>query len=157
MHKPLTHRVGARRPAGGLLWLITLTCGCSPGVQWRGYTFDPVYADSRRDQKLTFVYFRHWAVTACTDFEEKVLKHPAVLQELHSGGAFYCAVLDFLLDRPLADQWQIAAPPGVVILAPDERVLAKLDGAITADDLLKALRAAKEAAPVATRSARTGP
>jgi len=123
-----------------LSFLYTLAGGCSPGIRWRGYTFDRVHAESRRDQKLTFVYFRHWAVTACTDFEENVLKDPAVLQ---ATADLYSVPLDFHWDRPLAEEWGIEAPPGVVILDPEDRVLARLSGEITVSQLLEAIQAVK--------------
>lgn len=116
--------------------------GCSPGVRWRGYSFDPVHAESQRDQKLTFVYFRHWAVIACTDFEENVLKNPAVLEALKPTGPLYCAVLDFHWDRPLAEEWGVEAPPGVVILDPEGRVLARLSGETTVEELLESIQKA---------------
>ncbi len=125
----------------GFVWVFA--GACSPGITWRGYTFDPVHADSRRDQKLTFVYVRHWAVVACTEFEENVLKDPAVREALHPNGVFYCAVLDFALDRSLAEQWGIEAPPGVVILDPDNRILACLSGQISLGPLLEAIETAK--------------
>jgi hypothetical protein len=131
-----------------------LSSGCSPGVQWRGLIFEPVHADARRDNKLTFVYFRHWAVMACTDFEENVLKSPAVLEALRPDGAFYCAVLDAYADRRLASDWGIEAPPGVVILDPTGRVLARLAGKITAEQLLAAMTGAIDAFPAATQPAR---
>ena len=118
--------------------------GCSPGIRWRGYTFDRVHAESRRDQKLTFVYFRHWALVACTDFEENVLKDPTVLELLQPDGVFYCAVLDFLLDRPLAEEWGIEAAPGVVILDPKGRVLARLSGEISVERLREAIQTARD-------------
>jgi hypothetical protein len=118
----------------------TFAAGCSPGIRWRGYTFEHVYADSQRDQKLTLVYFRHWSVIACTDFEENVLKNPEVLEATKD---LYCVPLDFRWDRPLADQWNIELPPGIVILAPDERVLASLYGEISLEQLLEAIQAAK--------------
>jgi hypothetical protein len=125
----------------GFVWVVA--GACSPGIRWRGYTFDPVHADSRRDQKLTFVYFRHWAVVACTEFEDNVLKDPAAREALQPNGVFYCAVLDFALDRSLAEQWGIEAPPGVVILDPDNRVLARLSGQISLGQLLEAIETAK--------------
>ena len=117
--------------------------GCSPGVRWRNYTFDPVFADARRDGKLTFVYFRNWAVIACTEFEENVLKQPAVLQALQPTGPLYAAALDFQWDRPLADRWGVEAPPAVVILDSEERVLARLAGEITVEQLLEAIESAR--------------
>jgi hypothetical protein len=138
-----------------LLGLLgTLIGGCSAGIRWRGLVFDPVYADAQRDQKLTFVYFRHWAVIACTDFEENVLKSPEVLEALRPDGPFYCAVLDAYADRRLASEWGVAGPPGVAILDPNDRVLARLSGKITVQQLLAAMQGAIEAFPAASQPAR---
>jgi hypothetical protein len=123
--------------------LAPCLAACSPGVQWRGYTFDPVHTAARRDGKLTFVYFRHWAVIACTEFEENVLKQPAVLEALQPAGPLYATALDFQWDRPLADRWGIEAPPAVVILDAEQRVLARLAGKITVGQLLEAIEAAR--------------
>jgi hypothetical protein len=131
-----------------------LSEGCSPGVQWRGLTFEPVHADARRDRKLTFVYFRHWAVVACTDFEENVLKSPEVLEALRPDGPFYCAVLDAYADRRLASEWRIEGPPGIAVLDPAGRVLVRLSGEITIEQLLAATRQAVEMFPAASQPAR---
>jgi hypothetical protein len=134
--------------------LGALPAGCSPGIRWHGLVFEPVYADARRDQKLTFVYFRHWAVIACTDFEENVLKDPEVLEALRPDGSFYCAVLDSYADRRLARDCGVEGPPAVAILDPDGRVLARLSGKITVEQLLAAIRTALQAYPAASRPAR---
>ena len=134
--------------------LCVLLGGCSPGIRWRGLSFEPVLAEAQRDQKLTFVYFRHWAAVACTDFEENVLKNPTVLQELRPNGAFYCVTLQFTWDRPLAQQWAIETPPAVVILDPAEHVLSSLSREISVEQLLQAIRAAKDKFPAATQPAR---
>ncbi len=131
------------------------TPGCSPGIHWRGLIFEPVHADAQRDQKLTFVYFRHWAVIACTDFEENVLKDPAVLHALRPDGAYYCVVLDAYADRQLAKDWGIEEPPGVAILDPEDHVLARLSGEISVEQLLAVIQEAVEAFPVASQPART--
>jgi hypothetical protein len=134
--------------------LCAFAGGCSPGIRWRGFSFAPVLAESQRDQKLTFVYFRDWAVVACTDFEENVLKHPAVLEALRPNGAFYCVPLQFTWDRPLAEQWGVELPPAVVIVDPEERLLLRLSGEISVEQLLDAIEAAKEEFPAATQPAR---
>jgi hypothetical protein len=123
-------------------------------VQWRGLTFEPVHADARRDSKLTLVYFRHWAIVACTEFEENVLKSPQVLEALRPKGAFYCAVLDAYADRQLAGEWGIEGPPGVAILDPAGHVLERLSGEITIEQLVAALQRALEAFPAASQPAR---
>jgi len=134
-----------------MMIVTLLSGGCSAGIKWHGYTFDPVHAEARRDEKLTFVYLRHWSVVACTDFEENVLKDPAVRE---ATADYYCVPLDILWDRPLADQWRIAEPPGVVILAPDGRVLARLTGEITKDGLLAAIQTARDEYTASTQPAR---
>ena len=52
--------------------------GCSAGIRWQGFVFDPVYAKSREENKLTFVFFSNWYAIECTEFEENVLKQPVV-------------------------------------------------------------------------------
>ena len=147
---------GRQRLAVGVLLGLAgaLSEGCSPGVQWRGLVFEPVHAEARRDGKLTFVYFRHWAVVACTDFEENVLKRPEALEALRPNGPFYCAVLDAYADRRLASEWGIEDPPGVAILDPAGRVLVRLSGEITVEQLLAATRQAVEMFPAASQPAR---
>lgn len=143
------------RVALGVMFVLAtaFSQGCSPGIQWRGLTFEPVQADARRDHKLTFVYFRHWAVIACTNFEENVLKSPEVLQALRPNGPFYCAVLDAYADRRLAAEWGVEGPPAVVVLDPAERLLARLSGEITIERLLAAMQRAVEAFPTASQPA----
>jgi hypothetical protein len=148
VHDYSTYRRNSWRAVSLLGLLCAFAGGCSPGIRWRGYSFDRVHADSQRDQKLTFVYFRHWAVIACTDFEDNVLKGPAVLQ---ATAELYCVPLDFYWDRPLAEEWGVEAPPGVVILDPQSRVLARLSGEISTAQLLEAIQSAKDEFSRATR------
>jgi hypothetical protein len=135
--------------------LCALTAGCSPGIHWRGLSYAPIMTESQRDQKLTFVYFRYWAVVECTNFEENVLKDPRVLEALRDSGPFYCVALDFYWDYQLAEDWGLEAPPAVVILDPNERILARLSGEITIEQLLDAIKTAEEAYPAATQPAST--
>ena len=139
-----------------LLCIITSFCtGCTQGIHWRGFTFEPVHVDAKRDQKLTLVYFRHWSVIACTNFEENVLKSPPVLEALRPTGSYYCAVLDAYTDRALARKWGVDAIPGVVILDPDSRMIAKLTGEITVEQLLAVLNQAVSAYPPASQPHRS--
>ena len=117
-----------------------LAGGCSPGVRWRGFVFDSVLAEAQRDNKLTFVYFRNWMTPACTRFEEDVLKAPEVLAALDG---LYCVVVDFYQDRPLADKWDIEAPPAVVLVDTNQKVLGSVAGEIAPVDLLAAIDTAK--------------
>ncbi len=148
------------RRGRGRWWLAGLlaalaTGGCSQGISWRGYAFAPVFNESRRDGKLTFVYFRNWAVVECTNFEEQVLKDPAVRQALRSGGPFYAVVLDYFWDRELARKWQLDQPPAVVILDPQGRVLGRATGKIGVQQLLTLLRQAQATQQARSRSAPT--
>ena len=134
--------------AGGLI--CATLCACAPGIQWRAYTFDPVFEESQRDDKLTFVYLRSWADPKCTQFEEQVLKSPRVLQ---ATGALYCVPLEFAIDRELAQRWEVEASPAVVLLDPDGRVLTKLSGEITIERLLSAVASAQTTHAVAKETA----
>ena len=117
------------------------TAGCSAGIRWQGYVFDPVYAKSRAENKLTFVYFRNWYAIECTEFEENVLKQPVVLE---ATADLACVPLDFDWDRPLADKWGIRQAPAFVIVDPAGRILARREGAISLEALLDAVDQAKE-------------
>jgi len=117
--------------------------GCAPGIAWRDYTFDRVYEASEREGKLTFVYFRHWAVVECTEFEERVLKQPNVRAATEG---LNCVPLDVILDRNLAESWHVTTVPAVVILGPAKHVLAMREGKITAEQLLADIERARATA-----------
>jgi hypothetical protein len=130
-------RVG--RGALALLVALGLT-GCNGGIHWQGPTFTDAYAAARRAHKLTFVYFRSWYLVECTDFEEKTLKNPEVLAETRN---MVCCVLDYDWDRPLAQQWRLKSVPAFAILAPTGDLLARQAAPITREELLRAIRSAK--------------
>lgn len=130
-------RLAAAAIIAGIAGICSL--GCSPGIRWRGANYPSVHLESVRDHKLTLVYFRNWATIECTDFEENVLKRPEVREALRPDGPFYCVPLEFHWDRSLAEQFGVEAPPGVVIVDDDGRVLSRLAGKITVADLLEAL------------------
>ena len=132
----------------GLGLLATYAAGCSSGIPWRGFTFERVHEQSRRDHKLTFVYFRHWSVIACTDFEEDVLEDAAVRK---ATADLYCVPLDFHWDRTLADEWDVQEPPAVVILDPRRRVMASRSGAISVKELLEMIESARREFASATQ------
>ena len=132
------------------LAVLPLLAGCNGGVRWEGPTFPDAQAAARRANKLTFVYFRSWYLVECTDFEEKVLKDPQVLAETRT---MVCVALDFDWDRPLALQWQLNAVPAFAIAAPGGKVLARQRAPITRDDLLRDIRAAREAFAASTQPA----
>ena len=118
-----------------------LSTGCSPGVSWRGYQFQPVAEDARRDNKHMFVYFRNWSDIRCTRFEENVLKNPEVLSATRT---YYCVALDYYWDKPTADRLGVAGPPGVALLDPEGRPLARLSGEISAPTLVAELKRAAQ-------------
>lgn len=127
---------------GGLLLLLALILapGCSEGIHWRNYVYEPVHQDALRDNREMFVYFRHWALVECTRFEEEVLKNPQVLEATKN---FYCVPLQIDWDDARAERWGVDSAPAVVILTPQEQVLARLKHPITAAELLKAMQDAR--------------
>jgi hypothetical protein len=128
--------------AGTLLLLATLLLtGCNSGIRWEGPTYQDAQATARRGHKLIFVYFRSWYLVECTEFEEKLLKDPEVLAETRG---MVCVALDFDWDQPLAQQWRLKAVPAFAILAPGGELLARQQAPITREDLLRAIRAAKD-------------
>ncbi|MDX2198170.1 MAG: hypothetical protein SF069_04265 [Phycisphaerae bacterium] len=134
-----------------------LACGCQPGVKWDLRPYDDVHARALREKKLTFVYFRNWASVACTEFEDKVLKQPPVLQALEP---LVCVPLDLLWDKALAERWGISEIPGCAVVGQDSQLLEKVQGAVSAEQLLSAVQAAKAkgaAAPAAPASQASRP
>jgi hypothetical protein len=125
-----------------LLGVVGLAAtGCAPGVKWRFDTYERVHAEAQAANQLTFVYFRNWYSVECTQFEENVLKRPDVLQ---ATADLVCVPIDFDWDLPLADQWDIRRPPAFVIVDPEERILGRGEGEITREELLEAIRQARE-------------
>jgi len=132
-------------------WAVVLPAvmaGCGGGIHWQGPTFPEARARACRTNQLTFVYFRSWYLVECTDFEERVLKDPAVLSETRD---MVCVALDFDWDRPLAQQWELNAVPAFAIVAPNGEVLCRRQAPITRDELLAALRSAKSGFGAATK------
>lgn len=125
------------------LWAAVLALGgCSNGVHWEGPTYQDARALAVRSNRPVFVYFRSWYSVECTNFEENVLKDPAVLAETT---ALVCVPLDFDWDRPLAQQWGLRAVPAFVIVAPDGTILAQGQAPLTRDQVLAAFHAARTA------------
>jgi hypothetical protein len=137
--------------AAGLTALLTIgaLAGCGEGIywpgvtsiRWHGPTYPEAHAVARKADKLTFVYFRNWYRKECTDFEEHVLRDWEVVAETRP---LICVMLDFDWDRPLADRWELKAAPAFVITAPDDEVLARQGPPITKQDVLRAIRGARE-------------
>lgn len=128
------------------LGVVAISTGCAPGIEWRDFKYEPVREIAQRDQRPIFVYFRHWAAVACTKFEDEVLKDPAILAESRK---FHCVPLAFDWDRELAEKFGVREIPGVAIVDPNGRVITRLQGTISRDDLLKEMRRAR--AEISTR------
>lgn len=122
--------------------LAAVGCGGGPGVRWQGPSYRDAEAVAERTGQLVFVYFRSWYMVDCTKFEEQILKDSEVLAETQD---LVCVALDFDYDRALARQWQLDDRPAYVIVDPDEQVLARDQTPITREELLRGMRAAKEA------------
>lgn len=148
--------VGGRLVTGiGIVVLgALLSSGCARSVKWRLDSFDRVQADSRAQNKLTFVYFRNWYSVECTRFEEGVLKDPSVLDTL---AAFNCVPLDFDRDRPLAEAWGVQKPPAFVVVDGASRVLASGKGAMSVASVLDALKRAQEGQSAAPKENNAAP
>lgn len=114
-------------------------------MQWRGFAYEPVFMESRRDAKLTLVFLRNWYSVECTEFEEQVLGDPQVIAATRG---LYCVKVEEStpVDRALALAWGIDATPAIVIVTPDSKVLVRMQGAtMTVDDVLDAIAEARAA------------
>jgi hypothetical protein len=116
-------------------------CGCQPGIAWRLGRFEDGFAEAQAAGKLTFVYFRNWYSVDCTTFEEQVLKQPSVLQ---ATSELVCVPLEYDVDRKLAEGWGISRVPAFVIVGPGGTVFESASGQITADDVVNAVRRARQ-------------
>ncbi|MEP0848176.1 MAG: hypothetical protein HRF50_15305 [Phycisphaerae bacterium] len=142
-----------RRAAACCCALLLGASGCAPGINWRLDPYDRVQADAARDGKLTFVYFREWADPDCTEFEEFVLKDPAVRK---ATTALYCVPLSYHWDQPLAEKLGVSDVPAVAVLDTDGRVLMRLSGKISKDLLLQELARVQRRPPASQTAPGTG-
>jgi hypothetical protein len=145
---------GARRTAAASILVLSLAMiGCG-GIRWQGPTFPDAHALARRQNKLTFVYFRSWYLVECTHFEEKVLKHPEVLAATRD---MVCVALDYDWDQPLAQQWRLKTAPAFAVVGPGGELLARQHAPITREELLRGIQTAQAKAASSTQPAATGP
>ncbi|MBL8880718.1 MAG: hypothetical protein JNG88_16515 [Phycisphaerales bacterium] len=117
-----------------------LIVGCPPQIRWQADPYDRVHGPTRQTGQLTFVYFRAWYLIECTQFEDTVLRDPAVVEAV---SAMACCMLNFDWDRSLAEAWSLSRPPAYAITAPDGRVLVAGEGNISKEALLADIRKAK--------------
>ena len=123
----------------GLLFAL-LTGGCGGDIRWRAeHEFAPVFAESQRDHKLTFVYFRSWYLVQCTEFEDTALRHPEAARETRS---MNCVKLDFDANAALTRRWGLAEAPAIAVLDWSGQPLSTAYGPITRERLLETLREA---------------
>lgn len=132
-------RAWAARFARGCLLLAVISAGAcsSSGIPWRIKLYRDTQQDARRDNKLTFVYFRNWYSVECTDFEERVLKDPEVVAEARK---MVCTKLEYDWYEELARSWGLSEVPAFAIIAPDGRVMASAQGLTTRAEVLQAMR-----------------
>ena len=142
-------RADSRPPLTAALAALLLLCaaGCQPGIQWRAYQYNADAVERDAGNRTRFVYFRHWAVPACTRFEEDVLLDPQVLAATRP---YYCIVLAYNVDKRLADSWGVSEPPGVALLGPGARLLSSGSGTMSKEKLLALFKRADEQNSTAT-------
>jgi thiol:disulfide interchange protein len=68
-----------------------------------------------------------------------VLNTPAVRAAVKD---VYCVALEILVDEKLAERWNVAGPPAVVLISSSGEVLSRLSGEITAAQLIDAVQRA---------------
>jgi hypothetical protein len=144
MSKGVADGRGGQSTALALLAIVLSgLVGCQAGVQWDYYRFPPAYEESRQTGEPLFVYFHDWASPRSMVFEDEVLLDPAVLAETQN---FLCVVLQWNTpsDQPIARELGIEALPGVALVGAERRVLASLDGEISMEELLDAMRGARD-------------
>lgn len=125
-----------------VVWVVSLLLsGCTPGIHWRLGPYQDAYLNARAQNRLTFAYFRNWYSVECTNFEENVLKQPAVLD---ATADMICVPLEYNIDRSLAQGWGIEKVPAFAIVDPAGMVYESGSGEITLDGLLAMLEQARQ-------------
>jgi thioredoxin-like negative regulator of GroEL len=117
-----------------------LSTGCNQNVRWEGPTYQDAQVLSQSRNQPTLIYFRSWYLVECTDFEEQVLRNPAVLAETRT---MVCVVLDFDWDQSLARQWQLNVVPAIAILSPSGELLARHEAPLSREVFLDTVRSAR--------------
>jgi len=117
--------------------------GCSPGVRWSLGTFEDARTQAAAKQRLLLVYFRNWYSVECTRFEEEVLKHPSILA---ATADLVCVPLEhsYSADASLARSWGLDGAPAVAIVDPTGSACEAISGPVSVQELLAAIRRAKE-------------
>lgn len=132
-------RMTIARTVIGLLF-TPLLVGCPPRIQWQMDSYDGAHGPTRQTGQLTFTYFRAWYSRDCTEFEDKVLSDPAVVEAVSN---MVCCALDYDWNKSLAEAWSLSRPPAYSITAPDGRVMVAGEGKVSRDALLADIRKAK--------------
>ncbi len=117
--------------------------GCAPGVSWRRFSYDEGYQLAQKEARPIFVYFRAWWLVECTQFEDTVLKDPAVVNQTSD---MVCVMLNYGYepDKKLAESWGISRSPAFAVVSPTGELLGKGEGMLTPDSVALMLRGAKE-------------
>ncbi|MGD8450620.1 MAG: hypothetical protein PVJ57_02280 [Phycisphaerae bacterium] len=129
-----------------------LATGCEPGLRWRFGSFDDAQAQARSEHRLTFVYFRNWYSVDCTNFEEHILKQPAVRA---AADAMICVCFEFDLYRRLAERFELQTVPSYTVVDPNGTVLERGQGDMTAESVLASFERARQAFTPNSEPART--
>lgn len=125
-----------------LISVAALCVGCGPAMRWY-YDRNTAEIDSKRDTAPRFVYFRSPFSIACTNFEDTALKDPQVIRATSD---MLCIMLSYEFDKQVAATWGVNAAPGIAIIGPDNVLLAARSGdALTTDDVLQCIAAARAA------------
>lgn len=135
------HRYAERVVGLGSLMALCGALGCNPGINWQLGSFEDVRRQNRDVDKLIFVYFRNWYMVECTQFEDRVLSSPEVLEQTND---MINIPLNYDWDQSLADRWGLDTAPAFVILDPQEQVLERGSGDVTKKELLDALYSARQ-------------
>lgn len=126
-HPAKTSRIGLL--ATGTFFSLFLGTGCG-GVQWQN-SLEPAMQRARAMNQLILVQFRTMTDPTCADADQTVFSDAEVLKVLHN---YQCVRLDYLLNKPLSDQWGVSVVPTYLTLRPDGALIDRRSGAITPDE-----------------------
>ncbi len=132
--RPCSRRVGRRRILAGLLGGLLLSSAAGT-AEWVSTYGTARQLATERNQPLC-LYFRVASSPACQNFEAQVLSQPSVGAAL---AGFVMVYLDPAWNETLAEKYGVYRVPAVVLAGPNEVVLYREQGNLSANSLLRAL------------------
>ena len=125
--------IGKRRKTVGpavLLAMLTVTLGsgCSP-IRWE-HSYETGLKRAARQRRRALVQFYSTVNADCLEMDRKVFSDPDVQELMHN---FIAIRLDSVLNKQLAQQFNVQTVPTFIIIRPDRQIAGSTSGAMDAE------------------------